>query len=162
MRSPIRPELAREWLGAAGRPEVAASVDGVHAMIEEAVRARGPACWASGRCCNFRDAGHELWTTGLEAALTVRRAGRALRVEDVERAVGLGGCPFQSGNLCGEHAARPVGCRVYFCDRSAQGWQAELAEEAQRRIRAVHDAHGVGYVYAEWGALLAALAGAGA
>lgn len=161
MRRAIDPAEARGWIEAASRGGVADAIDEIHAHIAAEVTARGPACWASGRCCNFRDAGHELWTTGLEAALTVRRAARGLTVEGVGEAAARGGCPFQERNLCGEHAARPAGCRVYFCDRSAQAWQRELAEEAQRRIRRVHELHGVEYVYAEWGALLGAIAAAG-
>jgi hypothetical protein len=54
------------------------------------------------------------------------------------------------------HAIRPLGCRIYFCDRSAQDWQHELSERLIADIRGLHDRHGVEYRYAEWRGLLAA------
>lgn len=151
-------KLARAWLAAAREPAIAAELEGVYTMVAGEVASRGPACWASGRCCNFERAGHRLYTTGLEAAYTVARAapgatdGRSLPVLGA-----AGGCRYQEANLCGVHAARPLGCRVYFCDRSAQEWQRELSERAIGLVRAVHDRHAVEYRYAEWRGLLALL-----
>ena len=149
----------RAWREAAAREPVAGELEAVYAMIADQVEARGPACWASGRCCNFERTGHLLYTTGLEAAYTMLRLGRALEPGEVVAAVARGGCPFQEGNLCGVHPIRPVGCRVYFCDRSAQRWQMELSERAIAMVRGVHDRHGIPYRYAEWRGLLAALVG---
>lgn len=70
-QAPDNPAAA--WLSCARRPEVAAAIDAVYVMIADQVAARGPACWASGRCCNFAKAGHRLYTTGLEAAYCVAR-----------------------------------------------------------------------------------------
>lgn len=142
------------WLRAAADPRVSAELEGVWAYIAAAVESRGPACWASGRCCNFDRAGHRLYVTGLEAAWTALRAGRELKTEDFERARAEGGCPFQEGNLCGVHAARPLGCRVYFCDRSAQEWQRELSERALGMVKGIHERYGVEYRYGEWRDLL--------
>lgn len=156
--------MAAEWLRLALEPEIAAELEEIYAEVAREIGARGPACWASGRCCNFEKTGHRLYTTGLEAAYTVARLGmlaqpRGLAAADVERARAAGGCPFQEGNLCGVHGVRPLGCRVYFCDRSAQEWQFELTERGMARVRELHDRRGIVYAYAEWRVLLEAMAG---
>lgn len=176
----------RGWVEAARDDGVVSALERIYDEVARAVEERGPACWASGRCCHFERAGHRLYVTGLEAAITLRRV-REARADDgaggrvvalpvlggdgaappideaaVEAARRAGGCPFQTGNLCGAHAQRPLGCRVYFCDRSAQEWQRELYEWAQAAIRAAHERFGVAYVYGEWrDVLVAALRGGG-
>jgi Fe-S-cluster containining protein len=81
------------------------------------------------------------------------RAGRGLPA-DLEAALARGGCPFQVRNLCGVHAIKPLGCRVYFCDKSAQAWQGELSERLLGEIRGIHDRFAVPYRYGEWRAML--------
>lgn len=142
------------WLEAARSPRVAGALEAVYAMISDQIEARGPACWASGRCCNFREADHRLYTTGLEAAYSVTRLETPLSIEALDKAKSRGGCAFQVANICGVHAIKPSGCRVYFCDKSAQAWQNELSERAVEEIRRIHDREGIEYRYAEWGSLL--------
>lgn len=155
--------LGRHWLEAVGREGVRAGLEGVYAKARAEIEARGPSCWASGRCCNFERAGHRLYVTGLEAAYTVwaeeaageRRGPRGvLSLPLIEAARRSGGCPFQEANLCGVHEIKPLGCRVYFCDRSAQAWQQELSERLLGEIRALHDAEAIEYRYGEWREML--------
>jgi Fe-S-cluster containining protein len=167
-------EAAHAWLGAARRPEVVAAIDELHAGLAERIVRRGPACWASGRCCNFAATGHLLFTTGLEAAVAWSRVdgvhardaaadakavddaaqGRRVALTVVSGAMDRDECPFLEGHLCGIHQARPMGCRVYFCDRSATQWQHELAEWGQEQVRALHDRLAIDYRYTEWRWLL--------
>lgn len=159
-------QLTSHWLASVSREEVSAALEVVYAAAAQAIRERGPACWASGRCCNFEKTGHLLYVTGLEAAYAMARlpeiAGTrrenypdaALSRSAIEVARGEGGCPFQIGNLCGIHAIKPLGCRVYFCDRSAQRWQEELSEKLLADIREVHEKFGVEYRYGEWRGML--------
>jgi Fe-S-cluster containining protein len=128
-------------------------------MIADQIEARGPACWASGRCCSFEKAGHRLYVTGLEAAYTVSRLGRVLSVAEVEAARVRGDCPFLEKNLCGVHGIKPIGCRVYFCDRSAQEWQQELSERALEQVKRLHELHGIPYRYGEWRGMLEMVVG---
>ncbi|MBY0112792.1 MAG: hypothetical protein K2Y21_08225 [Phycisphaerales bacterium] len=153
--------LVSHWLEAAARPSVAGTLAAIHQLIADQIEARGPACWASGRCCNFEAFGHRLYTTGLEAAACVaglpatRDASvRALSISDVEAAVARGGCPFQSANLCSIQTLKPAACRIFFCDRSAEVWQTELTERVMRMIRDLHDREQIEYRYAEWRTLL--------
>lgn len=181
-----RRELVDHWLESLRDPRVESGLEKVYAQATEAIRERGPACWASGRCCNFKAAGHRLYVTGLEAAYCLVRVvrtewaaaaqrirgdaeghdlspslslpvlgrppmptGRGL-IADIDAARVRGGCPFQVANLCGVHEIKPLGCRVYFCDRSAETWQQDLSERLLGEIRAIHDRHGVEYRYGEW------------
>jgi Fe-S-cluster containining protein len=167
-------ELVQRWLRAALDPVVRGELESVYADIAAQVEARGPVCWASGRCCHFEKAGHLLYVTGLEAAYAVVGRGEAVARGGVRggsdfplrprRASatspaggGGGGCVYQSGNLCTAHAVKPLGCRVYFCDRSAEEWQYRLSEHGLAQVRGIHDRHGLEYRYGEWRAMLAAV-----
>ncbi|CAN5801517.1 hypothetical protein BH11PLA1_BH11PLA1_13670 [soil metagenome] len=152
--------LAAAWLAAARTPAVAEALEAIYALIADAIEARGPACWASGRCCNFEAHGHRLYVTGLEAAYTVARLAPGAPANGLSRAtlgeaLARGGCPFQSVNLCGVHGIKPLGCRVYFCDRSAQQWQQDLSERTLGMVRALHERAGIAYRYGEWRGMLA-------
>jgi Fe-S-cluster containining protein len=168
-------ELAQHWRGAAAREDIRDALLRVYAVVASEVRARGPACWASGRCCNFDRAGHRLYVTGLEAAFCVVNATAApsepataparapvslpvLTIASVDASRERGDCPFLANNLCTAHAMKPLGCRIYFCDRSAQRWQEDLSERALADIRAIHDRFAIPYRYAEWRTMLAHLA----
>ena len=156
---------AAAWTAAAAQARVRAALESIYTDVAAAIESRGPACWASGRCCNFEKAGHRLYVTGLEAAYTVvglrQGTGPALTRASLDAALARGGCPFQVDNLCGVHVIKPLACRVYFCDRSAQDWQRELSERMHERVRAVHGEHAIEYRYAEWRSLLSMFVEAG-
>ncbi|MFG0275984.1 MAG: hypothetical protein ACF8QF_13110 [Phycisphaerales bacterium] len=153
---------ARAWLELARDPAALEALDAIYDETSARIRERGPACWASGRCCNFERTGHLLYVTGLEAAATMTRAARARSSPLALAPATPGACPFQEGNLCAVHTVRPLGCRVYFCDRAAQDWQRSLTEAMQEQVRALHDRLGAPYRYAEWRWLLALVRDAGA
>ncbi len=148
---------ARAWLDAARDETVAGLIESVFAESAAEIAERGPACWASGRCCNFGATGHRLYVTGLEAAYTVRRLEIPLTGASLDDAAQRDGCPFQDANLCTVHTIKPLACRTYFCDRSATAWQHELTERGIERLRALHDLHRLPYRYAEWRWLLGLL-----
>jgi hypothetical protein len=135
---------------AAARADVAAAVADIYATVSAAVDARRPACVASGRCCHFDAYGHDLFVTTLELAAFVRE----LRATPVANPAG---CPFQVGKLCGVHAIRPFGCRLFYCDPTAQQWQQDLYERLHADLRRLHALMGVDYFYVEWRRALAAL-----
>lgn len=158
--------LPAHWLDAIAQEQVAVALESVYADAARAIAERGPACWASGRCCNFEKTGHLLYVTGLEAAYAIARlpeiagtrrenfAEPRLTLPVLDDALSRGGCPFQVGHLCGMHAIKPLGCRVYFCDRSAQAWQNELSERLLADIRIIHETHAIEYRYGEWRGML--------
>lgn len=143
---------ARQWMTAVTTGGMGARLDEIYAEASRAIAKRGPACWASGRCCNFEAFGHRLYVTGLEAAHTVAQwnASRPpLLLEQVDAAESAGGCPFQRLNLCDAHHIKPLGCRLFFCDRTASEWQTDALERLHTKIKALHTG-GVPYEYAEW------------
>ena len=130
------------------------TVDAVHAIyadLQALVDARRPACSASGRCCHFDDYGHRLYVTTVELAAFARDVTVAPTNADP------GGCPFQLNRLCNAHAARPFGCRIYYCDPTAQGWQQDLYESFHARIKTLHESTGTPYFYVEWRAALVSI-----
>jgi len=153
-------QLVRAWAGAMQQPAVVAALEGLFSAATGAIAARGPACWASGRCCNFEQAGHRLYVTGLEAAYTLSRLPthdgplHELTIDGLRDARARGGCPFQVANLCGVHTIKPLACRVYFCDRSAQTWQQDVLERLIDGLKRLHDQHAIPYRYGEWRAML--------
>ncbi len=138
----------RSWREAAARPGVDAALRDLYARLDDAVRAKGPTCWLSGRCCNFEAYGHRLYVTGLEIAWVLRQRGE-WRAEDAV-ALDAGGCPFQVNKLCTAHAMRPLGCRVFFCQEGTDEWQHALYEQFLNELRQLHDAQGIAYRYMEW------------
>ncbi len=156
---------ARAWLDAASDGGVLAEIDTVYQLIADQIEARRPRCEASGRCCNFMGHGHLLYVTGLEAAATVQRAaaaGIAISEADIAAARDRGDCPYLVEKLCGVHTVKPLGCRVYFCDPTAQDWQQDLSERTLELMRSLHTRRAIPYRYAEWRWLLSLVVAAGA
>jgi len=172
-------QLAHHWLAAARRPDIAAQLQAIFTECADAIAARGPTCWASGRCCNFEQAGHLLYVTGLEAAFTLANfnwlplsaapapARTPLTINSASSSADPStltpsqllasidkACPFQAANLCGVHTIKPLGCRIYFCDKSAQDWQQALYEKLLADLRHLHDQQAVEYRYGEWRTML--------
>lgn len=175
--------LGRAWLAKAREARIAAAIDALQAELMTRIEARRPRCDASGRCCNFAKHGHVLFVTGLEAAVALAKIeefrgaqvrdastlgvapkariappARAITLAQVGAARDRGDCPFLDGHLCGVHWARPMGCRVYFCDETAQEWQYEQSEWMMEEVRRLHEREAIEYRYAEWRWLLEVLA----
>ena len=75
----------------------------------------GPVCDLSGRCCRLADAPKP--SRELDDGLT---------------------CPWQDAHdRCTAREARPLGCRVYFCDPSYQERSHELSEIYLARLRSM-------------------------
>jgi hypothetical protein len=111
--------------------------------VDREVAAAGPVCMASGRCCRFKEFGHVLFLSNLEAEVLLYDAP----AYDVD-AVTPDFCPFQMGNLCTAREPRPLGCRVYFCDPNYQETGARLSETYLRRLKDLADVHGIVWRYA--------------
>jgi Fe-S-cluster containining protein len=110
--------------------------------VDRDVAAAGPVCVASGRCCRFKEYGHTLFVSNLEADVLLADA------PPYEQPVTPDYCPFQKGNLCTARAPRPLGCRVYYCDPAYQETGNQLTEKYLHRLKELADAHGVTWTYA--------------
>jgi hypothetical protein len=114
----------------------------VYAEADAAVRAAGPRCDSSGRCCRFTEYGHTLFISQFEADILLESA------PSYSKPVTRHGCPFQIDNLCTARDARPLGCRIYFCDPAYQDTGNRITEEALTRLKRIADAHDAGWRYA--------------
>lgn len=105
----------------------------------------GVACDATTDCCRFRVTGREPWLTAVEWQLVVaevKRQGRRLPRANQQAD---GRCPFlDDGARCLVYAARPLGCRTYYCERARGAPPRPSAfREAARRLASLPcEAHG--------------------
>jgi hypothetical protein len=114
----------------------------LYAEVDAAVAAAGPVCVASGRCCRFKEYGHTLFISNLEADVLLASA------PPYDPPVSSDFCPFQQGNLCTAREPRPLGCRVYYCDPAYQDTGSRLSEEYLSRLKRLADEYGVEWRYA--------------
>jgi len=114
----------------------------IYREADAAVAAAGPVCVASGRCCRFKEYGHTLFLSNLEAEV-LRAAAPAY-----EQPVSADFCPFQKDNLCTAREPRPLGCRVYFCDPNYQDKSHEITETYLRRLKDLAVEQGLEWHYA--------------
>lgn len=138
-------QLREAVIAAATNSEAMAAVAEVYADLAAAVAERKPICVVSGRCCHFEAYGHRLYVSTLELARFCTDAQPQAVTEWDGR-----GCPFQRGKICGVHAARPMGCRIFFCDATSTAWQHGLYEMLHNRLRSLHERLNVPYYYVEW------------
>jgi len=110
--------------------------------VDQNVAAAGPVCVASGRCCRFKEHGHVLYLSNLEADVLLGHA------PSYETPVSPDFCPFQKENLCTAREPRPLGCRVYYCDPNYQETGNRITEEYLHRLKELAREHGVDWHYA--------------
>ena len=114
----------------------------IYAEAEKEIAAAGPVCVASGRCCRFKEYGHTLFVSNLEAAVLLDGA------PCYERPVTADFCPFQRDKLCDARAHRPLGCRVYYCDPTYQERGNAITEKYLRKLKDLAPQVGVEWQYA--------------
>ena len=115
----------------------------LYEQVDRDVAAAGPVCVASGRCCRFKEYGHTLFLSNLEAEVLLHDAPPY-----DPKTVTPDFCPFQRGNLCTARQPRPLGCRVYYCDPNYQDRCAEITETYLRRLKELALAHDMPWRYA--------------
>jgi hypothetical protein len=121
-----------------------AAVHALYAALDAEIERLAPHCALSGRCCRFAEYGHTLFVSEPEAALLLEEAPRACRALDDGAT-----CPWQdAAGRCTARAARPLGCRVYFCDPRYEGHAAPLCEAFIGRLKRLVDDHGLAWNYA--------------
>jgi Fe-S-cluster containining protein len=106
------------------------------------IRSHGPVCVASGKCCRFKEYGHTLFLSHLEADVLLAGAPEYGTPTDP------GFCPFQVNKLCTARQHRPLGCRVYYCDPSYAGKGELITEKHVAELKAISDEWDVGWTYA--------------
>ena len=116
----------------------------VYDGLDADVARLSPICRVSGRCCRFEEYGHTLFASAPEMALLLADAPPPSRPLD-EGAT----CPWQDDRgRCSARGARPMGCRVYFCDPAYQPMAPEIAEAGIARLKRLVDDLGLPWDYA--------------
>ena len=103
----------------------------IYEEADREVAAAGPVCVASGRCCHFKEQGHVLYLSNLEAEVLLASA------PPYEQPVSPDFCPFQKENLCTAREPRPLGCRVYYCDPGYQETSNRITEKYLQKLKAL-------------------------
>jgi hypothetical protein len=135
------------------RDEVSRGLEEIYAELDRELATLRPLCQRSGRCCRFKEFGHQLWTTALELDYLVEREG-------LPAAPGAPGtCPYMKDGLCGVRDHRMLGCRIYFCDPAYAAAMGPLYEKYHARIKDLHRRHDVPYEYSEFLSALGRRAG---
>lgn len=112
--------------------------------LDRAVSDLGPVCELSGRCCRFEEYGHTLFVSEAEAAVLIADAPAPVRPLDSGAT-----CPWQdSKGRCVAREARPLGCRVYFCDPGYEDHAPAISERFLGRLKALCDDRGWPWNYA--------------
>src|SRR5438874_5217830 len=114
----------------------------LYVEVDREVAAAGPVCVASGRCCRFKEYGHVLFLSNLEAEVLLESA------PTYEQPVTADFCPFQKGNLCTAREPRPLGCRVYFCDPNYQETGQQISEHGLCKLKQLAEENGLEWRYA--------------
>ncbi len=120
------------------------ALQGVYAELDAEVAILAPVCELSGRCCRFEEYGHTLFVSSPEFALLLADAPSPFRPLD-EGAT----CPWQDNRgRCSARDARPMGCRVYFCDPNYQPMAPKIAEAGIAKLKRLVDKLGLPWDYA--------------
>jgi Fe-S-cluster containining protein len=122
--------------------EVRRQVLDLYRAVDAAVASAGPVCLASGRCCRFKEYGHTLFVSNLEADVLLAAA------PSYDAPVSADFCPFQKDKLCTAREPRPLGCRVYFCDPAYQEAGQRISEDFLKRLKELADTNGLPWHYA--------------
>jgi hypothetical protein len=122
--------------------EVRRKVLELYREADEAVARAAPVCVASGRCCRFKEYGHTLFLSSLEAEVLLASAPA------YDRPASADFCPFQKDSLCTAREPRPLGCRVFFCDPAYQETGNAITETSLARLKALAEEHGLPWRYA--------------
>lgn len=116
----------------------------VYRDLDAEVAALAPVCQVSGRCCRFVEYDHTLFVSAPEFAILLADAPEPSRPVDDGAT-----CPWQDARgRCTAREARPLGCRVYFCDPKYAPHGPDVAEAAIGRLKALVEEMGLPWDYA--------------
>ncbi len=134
----------------ARRPEVVAAMREFYAEADREIEEQNPTCRNKGECCRFGEFGHRLYVTTLEVVYY-------LATGNLPPPVTADACPHSLDGKCHARNRRPLGCRVFYCDPHARHWQGPLSERRLARLKVMHEALQVPYMYTDWMAVVKAM-----
>ena len=140
--TPIKPDELYEL---AADEELLAEVEDLYRQLAQEIDEQRPACIGRGLCCHFDDYGHRMFATSAEWAFVIS-SGRLPAPPPESK----GQCPFQSGRLCTLRDHRPLGCRLFYCERRSAGLQGPMYEKYLKALKAIIKKRAISYQYVEW------------
>ncbi len=138
--------------GAPGAPDVPeatwtaalADLEALYAELDAELPKYKFVCVASGDCCDFDAFGHRLYASTLEAEFFFRNSPRERANHDPRH------CPaWGSDRLCKARQGRMLGCRTFYCGKHSNGDPTEVHERYHRRVKEIHERHGIPFRYAD-------------
>jgi Fe-S-cluster containining protein len=144
MMTMINAEPNSSPVTAASAETIRDEVRSIYEALDREIADLGPLCQLSGRCCRFAEYGHTLFLSEPEFDLLLREAPAPSRpLDDGET------CPWQDlRGRCTAREARPLGCRVYFCDPRHEPHAPELSERFLARLKRMAERHKLPWNYA--------------
>jgi Fe-S-cluster containining protein len=140
----VKTSLPTPGIAKTETPALRESIRALYDDLAREIARAGPVCDLSGRCCRFADYDHTLFLSGIEAEILVADAPPACRPLDAGAT-----CPWQDDRgHCTAREARPLGCRVYYCDPTYQEIGQGLSETYLSRLKELANAHGRPWAYA--------------
>jgi hypothetical protein len=110
-----------------------AELEALYFEVDRDVARFGPKCQLSGRCCRFAEYGHTLFVSTLEIRYLVAGAPEPSRPLDQGET-----CPWQDQHgRCTARNARPLGCRIFYCDPAYQQSAHEISERAISHLKRI-------------------------
>jgi Fe-S-cluster containining protein len=138
--TPREPARVAEEAWAAAFAELTA----LYAELEAELPRYKFTCVASGDCCDFDAFGHRLYASTLEAEWFFRSSPRQRANENPRH------CPaWGADRLCKARDGRMLGCRTFYCGDHRNGDPNELYERYYRRVKEIHERHGIPFRYAD-------------
>jgi hypothetical protein len=125
-------------------PLLRSELGALYRELDQEIANHHPVCELSGRCCRFKDYDHTLFLSTPEAALLLADAPPPVRPLDEGET-----CPWQDARgRCGARQARPLGCRVFFCDPGFTSAGPQIAEVFITKLKRLAERHGWPWNYA--------------
>ncbi len=123
------------------KPAAFAEQARLYARVDEAVTAIGTVCINRGICCDFDKVDHILYATDLEIDYLIEVHGPPPRPAHPNQ------CPYQVDGMCAARAARPIGCRTYFCDPTGVDARSLVYEQHYALIKKIQTTYGYSHRY---------------
>lgn len=132
-------EDGSEWLSA---------VRSFYARVDAAIAAEGLRCGGCGGCCHFEAVDHILYAGGLERKYLLAHATLPETPDADPRLLATGKrCPYQADDRCGAREARPLGCRLHFCEWADSPREMDFAERWHIELKTLHSTLGEEWDY---------------
>lgn len=120
----------------------------IYKDLDEELSTLSPPCRACGECCHFDEYGHKLYVSDIEVEHILKNVGLP------RTAVNKGVCPYLADNKCTIREHRPLGCRIFYCQKGWEVTSSDLYEKYLRRIKDLYTANGLEWNYAPMPSLL--------